>query len=43
MSNPDNNFDFGYFCPSPRKVPKGVNYDVSRSFSLLDEPPRGDF
>ena len=33
----------GYFCPSPRKVPKRVNYDFSRRLSLFDEPPRGHF
>ena len=33
----------GYFCPSPRKVPKRVNYDFSRRLSLFDEPQRGHF
>jgi hypothetical protein len=33
----------GYFCPSPRKVPKRVNYDFSRCLSRLDEPPAVTF
>jgi hypothetical protein len=34
---------YGYFCPSPRKVPKRVNYDFGRLLSLLAEPLRGHF